>query len=154
MTLCTTASGVGVEHSVEAEQVTDDNLAGVGERVGAFMLTSLGATPPPAMAPLRPSLFQISYWQCDASTRMRSFTKQPNERALYNRLRRKLIVLPRPATSVDVPSAESASGPAGCLQSASIELSSPALRPRFLLRPVVRFSDLCKNAMCQLNKKL
>ena len=137
MTLCTTARDV--EHSVDDEQVTDEILAGVGERVGPFMLTSLGLTIP-TIPPLRPNLFQISYWQCEASTKMRSLTKQPRERALYRRLRRKLIVLPRPAS---LGSAASGSGARGCLQSAPIESSSPALRPRFF-RPDERFSDLCE----------
>lgn len=57
--------------------------------LGPFILTSPVLTPG-----VRPNRFHSSYWQWEASTKMRSLTREPSDLALYNRLRKKLIVRP------------------------------------------------------------
>lgn len=82
--------------SAELVMVTDggpdllEDGLGIKTVPGPFMLTS------PVLTPVgeRPKRFHNSYWQCEASTRILSLTNEPRDRALYNRLRRKLIVRP------------------------------------------------------------
>ena len=120
-----------------------DLAAGAGiKAVGPFMFTS-----PFLDGDARPKRFHNSYWQCEASTRIRSLTNEPKLLALYNRLRRKLIV--RPGDDDELPAASPHASQVLLVGSGAATSGGPwavLLFPRFF-RPFHRLSDFYGNRM-------